>query len=252
MNQLRGTLLQLGKRVIPASWKAELKMRVGAPSMEASLRRLRGAGFHPDAALDIGAYKGEWTRTFKSVFPDARVLMIEPQPELQEYLQEASRQYSSVHTSMSLLGSTSGTQATFHVDATGSRVARDDGAWQGTSLHLSTRTLDDVIAECGFGRASMLKLDVQGYELEVLRGASDTLRAVEVIILEVSLLGLIPEAPLFAEVVRAMDELDCQVYDVAGIITRPYDRAVWQLDVVFVGRSSPLLASLAWSRPGGA
>src|SRR5256885_11814056 len=49
------------------------------PDIESSLLRMKRLGFNPAVAIDVGAYIGEWTRSFKRVFPMARVLMVEPQ-----------------------------------------------------------------------------------------------------------------------------------------------------------------------------
>jgi len=57
-------------------------------------------------------------------------------------------------------------------------------------------TLDDV-AEPGWGRPIGLKIDTQGFEVEVLKGARETLADVPVILLEMSLTPLYKGAPRF-------------------------------------------------------
>ena len=51
------------------------------PSVEGALLTLKAKGFDPHFAIDIGAYVGEWTTLFKSVFPGCTVLMVEPQED---------------------------------------------------------------------------------------------------------------------------------------------------------------------------
>ena len=57
-----------------------------------------------------------------------------------------------------------------------------------------------------FRRVQLLKLDVQGYELEVLKGADGLLSAAEVVLLEASLIPVNKGCPLIADVIRFMDE----------------------------------------------
>src|SRR5438477_8868503 len=77
-------LVDSTKRVIwpwfPEKWKRFIKGEVfHVPDTESSLRQMKRRGFNPAVVLDIGAYVGDWTRSFKRIFPDAKVLMIEAQ-----------------------------------------------------------------------------------------------------------------------------------------------------------------------------
>ena len=47
--------------------------------MRALLEDVRIRGFVPRAIIDVGANQGDWTKMALSVFPSARVIMIEPE-----------------------------------------------------------------------------------------------------------------------------------------------------------------------------
>ena len=100
-------------------------------------------------------------------------------------------------------------------------------------------TLDDLVA-AEVKSPILLKLDVQGYELEVLRGAVKTLSEAEVVIIECSLIQYNEGAPLFAEVVSFMGERGFVVYDFCGQMRRANDGALFQMDVIFVRENSRL------------
>jgi hypothetical protein len=84
----------------------------------------------------------------------------------------------------------------------------------------------------------LLKLDVQGFELEVLRGAEETMKRAEVILLELSLVRYNRTAPLFDEIVKFMKEHSFLAYDFCDF--HRFDDVVLQLDAFFVKENSPL------------
>jgi len=65
--------------------------------------------------------------------------------------------------------------------------------------------------------------------------------------MEVNLLPILDGAPLFHEAAQFMSERGFQMYDICSFFRRPYDGALWQVDVIFVRVSSPLVASKRWA-----
>jgi hypothetical protein len=105
------------------------------------------------------------------------------------------------------------------------------------------QTLDEVVANYpSFYDTDFIKLDVQGYELEVLKGAQRTLNTTELVLMEVSFMQINEGAPLVHDVINFMHERDFQAYDVCSFIRRPLDRALWQSDFIFVRKDSRLLS----------
>jgi hypothetical protein len=108
-------------------------------------------------------------------------------------------------------------------------------------------TLDAITRRTHFERPDFLKLDVQGYELEVLKGAEQVLDSVEAVMLEVNLIEVYQGSPPVHEVVAYMAARGFRVYDVCTFFRRPYDNALWQMDMIFVRATSPLMASTRWA-----
>jgi FkbM family methyltransferase len=119
-------------------------------------------------------------------------------------------------------------------------------------IELTTRRLDDVLPP---GPVDFLKLDVQGAELMVLKGAIATLASTAVIHAEVEFAAIYAGQPLFREVDGFLAEQGFSLIDllvqhryayVEGPSTSP-DRLIWA-DAVFFrehGQTSEVLAAQA-------
>jgi hypothetical protein len=87
-----------------------------------------------------------------------------------------------------------------------------------------------------------LKIDAQGYELEILKGSTLLIESIDAILLEIALIEINEGAPLLHEVLPFMRSIGFVAYDVLEIHRRPLDRALNQIDVLFVRVDSPLLS----------
>jgi FkbM family methyltransferase len=207
------------------------------PSVDGALRSLKARGFRPAFAVDVGAYHGELTVQLKDLFPDTKVLMVEAQEQKRATLEAICGRFGgSVECRIALLGPTSGERVRFVEMETGSSVYEEQSRYPRNASEKVTVALDEVTAG---RRVDFLKLDVQGYELEVLRGAARCLAEAEAVLTEVSLVPVNRGAPLLADVVRFLDAAGFRVVDFCGQIRRK-DGVLWQTDLLFVRAASPL------------
>lgn len=86
---------------------------------------------------------------------------------------------------------------------------------------MKTRRLDDLLPELPGSRADFLKLDVQGFELAVLRGATAVLKETLVVHTEVEFVPMYENQPLFAEVDQFLRGLGFVFHRFASIHGRP-------------------------------
>ena len=260
LRRLKRTLVLAAKRWLPTRLKSFLfrfsfavmdeaqqfnfRQRYNMVSMEWSLCNMARIGFRPAAILDIGAYEGEWTRLAGQVFPDARILMVEAQRSKEDTLKriaDASGGNMSCH--IALLGPEAKEAVDFYEMELGSSVLHERCDATRRKVSRAMTTLDALMRQADVKRVDFVKLDVQGYELEILKGGEETLRHAEVVLMEVSLLGVIEGAPLMPEVMAGMKQRGFVPYDICTLMRRPLDRALWQVDMVFVKEISPLLAN---------
>lgn len=232
---------KLFSKLIPDALKQEYKLRMGAPHMFWSIRNLQRNGLKATNIIDVGAYKGEWTAEVLKVFPDANYLLVEANPDREKDLQAFVETHprSKVAYEVALLDSEPDRDRVFHVLETASSVLEEHVDQHARNVVLPTRTLDEVATRHGIREASLIKLDVQGYELHVLRGAGQLLATAEAVLAEVSLLDIHKNVPLMRDVLNFMYEYQFVVYDICSVaVRRPLDRALWQTDLLFVKENS--------------
>lgn len=215
------------------------------PTAEWSLTNMRRLGFRPAHILDIGAYKGEWTMIARRIFPDASILMLEAQEERIPDL-EAIKQLHAGRTNyrISLLGAEHRENVVFNKypnAPTGNSVLSGWKNGNKFQVKCTMRTVDAILAEVGWPGPEFIKLDVQGYELEVLKGARASLSKAQAVLMEVSLIDMYRDNPLIHDVVTFMQERDFQAYDICGLMRRPLDQALAQIDMIFVPKVSALI-----------
>jgi FkbM family methyltransferase len=132
--------------------------------------------------IDAGANVGVFSVWFSNcVGPDGSVLAIEPTPNNQERLQKNLRlsNIDNVIVHGVAAGSENG-ETILHLstDPAFSSTQRHDVRWtMDSSLRVPVRTLDAIWRSAGMPHISLIKVDIEGGELDVLKGAADILSA---------------------------------------------------------------------------
>lgn len=246
-SRIRLFLFRSAFAIMPQKQKDDVRRFFHIAALDTSLRNMQSLGFNPERIVDVGAYIGNWTRLIRDIFPYSNVLMIEAQegkiPKLKEAIEDLGP---GIDFESALLSANTGEDVTFYELETGSSVLPENSHVPRKAHILRTKTLDDVLAERDWNHTDLLKLDVQGYELEVLKGADTVLANTEVVLLEVSLLQINEGAPLLADVVQFMNDRSFRVYDFCSFIRRPLDKALWQTDILFVHSQSKLLTKTSF------
>jgi FkbM family methyltransferase len=211
------------------------KFRVGQPTMWGSLQNLARIGFRPGGIVDVGANVGGWALRVAEIYPGSPIHMIEAQPTLEPTLAATGIPYT-----IALLGPENRAAVPFYLSGTGSSVLEEVTSFDKGMIELPVKRLDDTEPVKALPAPLLLKLDVQGYELEVLSGAAETLSRTEVILSEVSLLEYNKGSPLMHEVIAYLASRDFLPYDICGGLRRSSDAALYQTDLLFVRRDSEL------------
>ena len=226
---------------IRAAVRQALARRLGVPDIPPALERLAQNGFTPGLVFDVGAFRGDFAQMALAIWPSARVACFEPLRYGREQIKELRKRLPSIDLHETLVGSAEKAEVEMHVAQTSSSLLRDAHNEAFPIEIFPQTTLDKTIRDSYAGRApDLLKLDVQGFELEVLKGCEASLRGVRAILTELSLLDLHENVPLLHEVIGWLGERGFVAYDICGMTRRPLDKALWQADMIFVREDDPL------------
>jgi FkbM family methyltransferase len=197
------------------------------------LRALRRHGVDPASIVDGGANKGQFARAAVEVFPRAEVLAVEPQPDVAEALCAALEDAPQVQVHAVALGAEEG-EVQFHrqaYDLASSVLPPSEGAADET-ITVPLRRLDDLPGASALPDPLLLKLDLQGYEIEALRGAPKLLARAAHVLLEVSFDRAYAGEPLADDVYAFMRENSFRLARVFDPLRRD-DGLVTQVDMLF-------------------
>lgn len=148
--------------------------------------------FKPVVIYDIGACVLHWTNSAKLVWPESKYFLFEAMEESEELFIESGHDYN-----IGVLGDEDGKKITFYknVESPGgnsyyrenqqhSVVADRFYGNEENQFERIMRTLDSVVLEKKYPLPDLLKLDVQGCEIDILNGSKNLIQQVKHLIVE--------------------------------------------------------------------
>lgn len=222
-------------------------------TIECFLADLQNRGLSVRGIIDVGANYGVWTQMALQCFPQAAVIAIEPQVEMVPSLTNLCQNYPHVQLIQAGAGRSSGELVqTIWEDLAGSSfLPTVDPEKMSSGQQRKTRivTIDDLLSSRPDFQPDLVKLDIQGFELEALAGASSLFGVTEVFIIETSLFPFLSNEPIAREIIEFMASKKYEIYDITGVLRRPYDGALGQIDLAFAKKDGVLRSSHKWLAP---
>lgn len=245
ISRLQQTAQRLANRALtPAGIRVGRADGVGR-NWHSLFTHLKRLGFRPDLVLDVGTASG--TRPIYDHFPDARYVLYEPLSEFEPQLAELEQSLDATIVRAAVGREPGEIELHVHPDLIGSSVYRETsgGGDDGEARTVPIVTLDDTSGAADHQHV-LLKIDVQGAELEVLEGGRRTLESVEVLIVECSLIATLQDSPEIHDVMAWAHDAGFSLFDVIGGLERPLDGSLAQLDTVFVPTDHPWRSDGRW------
>jgi FkbM family methyltransferase len=175
--------------------------------------------------FDVGANVGQTIWAFLETFPSAQIVSFEPSPRTFPLLSGNYGAHPNVRLEPIALGDA---ESTMSLHLTPDHCATDSllrPTWTTASEIVSVRvdTLDHYCATHNISRIDLLKIDAQGFDLNVLRGAEQMLRrkAIRLVTAETNVASLYHDEPPLSALLTYADSLD---YRLIGFYDATYVR----------------------------
>ena len=192
----------------------------------------------PKTIIDIGVADG--TPDLYRHFPTHPYLLIEANPIYQATLNQLQTQINAIVEPVFCGAEPGEVQLNSYEDPRkSSRFATTRALTIEQQVIVPVATLDSLIAKHELNGPFLLKIDVEGAEIDVLKGATKTLQTCEAVIAEASVLPKYVGGPELADLVKLMDELGFAVFDIAAGSNIPNKAILYQVDLVFVKKEAP-------------
>jgi FkbM family methyltransferase len=203
------------------------------------LQLLKQKGFYPRVIYDVGAFRGEWSKEIKKIFPDSCFFLFEANKNNEPYLRGQGFPFF-----IELLGNEEKNVIFYSIDGTGDSVFKENTHYYNNKnvkkSELQMKTLSSVVKKNAIALPDLIKIDVQGAENIIIEGSEATILHAEVIILETKILEYNEKSPLIYETLDIMHRLGYQMSDIIEHHYLP-SLELNEIDVLFIKNESKLI-----------
>lgn len=194
-----------------------------------------------NTVIDVGANKGQFALAASRAFPKANVYSFEPLPEIYLALKKNIKNTNQIQTFNLALGSKSG-KIDFYKNEyshASSALPISDfhrknllGVDKAEVIQVPIERLDNVGLTFELSSPVLLKLDVQGFEKEVLLGCEHLLAKVDYLLFEASFIPMYDGEPTFEEMHEFVKSLGYQIVSPVNML-QTKNLKILQLDMLY-------------------
>jgi len=195
---------------------------------------LQASGVEVRRARDLGAFEGKWTKLLREIYPSAQVVMVDANTDKERLLRPLG------DCRIAVLGDSDGREVDYYKccdgDAgSGNGIYRENTEFSFASEKRKCVTLTTLLGTAeGF---DLIKMDVQGAELDVIRGGLPVVRNSRYLLLELQTHNYNLGAPHFEDVVAFLLGEGFAVVDIVDLMYSG-DKLI-QVDVLFRNKNLP-------------
>jgi FkbM family methyltransferase len=250
---LRRTIAQLLRKIAdqlqpqPSTQLAIPERPVEPTLLDRLYASLQKLDFQPPHIVDVGANRGHWTQKTLEYFPNAYYTLLEPQPQMRAAMQKLLDSNSRI-TLHSVGAAAKNGELAFTI------ASRDDSCtfclseaearelgWQ--QVKIPVVRLDDLLSSQDRPVPTMIKIDAEGCDLEVLQGARESLKSCEVLFVETAIMCKMFKNDL-RTVINAVHDLGFTVLDFTDLNRTQKHGSLWLTEAVFTRTNGRIHSSV--------
>ena len=198
---------------------------------EGHIKRLKfykNRGIEFKNILDIGACNGSWTLLVKGIFPQSNILMIEANHDKEKILKKIG------NYKIALLSSEEKKEVNYYKsvgsDASGNSIYLENTNYKFIPEKRITSTLKVILPKDS--NYDLIKMDVQGSELDIIKGGLDIVKKSKFLLLELQIFEYNKDAPMIHDVVKFLKGINFELIDIFDLLYSS-DGSLIQLDGLF-------------------
>lgn len=210
--------------------------KISRASKKEALKILVNLGFNPKVIID-GGY-GMGTEGLFDNFPQSKKIVIEPLDDFKEIIQLHSKKYHNFFYEKCLLSDKIGKrELQKRPGLTTSSVYFDKTSPESVNFYEST-TIDQLFQKYSIKEEVLLKLDLEGHELDALNGAKKSLDKIELVICEMSLWRSKKNIPSLFDIFSFFEKNNFYLIDIVEIGYTESTKMARQFDGFFLNKNS--------------
>lgn len=200
---------------------------------DAALKRCKERGLVINSVIDVGASDGRWSDLCMEHYPNAKYLLVEAQAAHENSLIKFKKTNKNIDYVICAAGNKDG-EIYFNDDELLSGVASEKPFEGEKQTKVPMFTIDTLVKEYNLKPPYLIKLDTHGFEVPIIEGSAETFKNTNLFIVETYNFRISEKALKYYEMCQYMESLGFVTADIVGLMSRRFDKVLWQMDMFFV------------------
>jgi FkbM family methyltransferase len=228
--------------ITPGAFKAFISWKIFSFASFSVISRAKKCGVAPKSIIDVGANIGQFSIAASYLLPDAVIYSVEPDPRVAKKLRNNIEKKHSANIFVTAVGLEDGevvlrvnedSQVTSVLPLGKDRIKFFPSSTVKEEIIVPIKKLDSLFSDSEILFPALLKIDVQGLEDKVIKGAERILTKIKWVIIEVSFANLYNGEVDFLNIVDLLEQHGFKFLKPLNFHTSPKTGEIIEMDALF-------------------